>query len=87
MLCHTIGALAWRFPERIDALGVALEDDPADVAARMCRLVGATRLRDIGVEREVLAECAEAASGRPELDLTPPRADRAELLALYEGAW
>jgi alcohol dehydrogenase class IV len=53
----------------------------------MCRLVGATRLRDIGVEREVLAECAEAASGRPELDLTPPRADRAELLALYEGAW
>ena len=41
LLCHTIGALAWRFPERIDALGVALEGDPADVAARMCRLVGA----------------------------------------------
>ena len=39
LLCHTIGALAWRFPERIEALGVALEDDPADVAARMCRLV------------------------------------------------
>jgi alcohol dehydrogenase class IV len=87
LLCHTIGALAWRFPERIGALGVALEDDPADVAARMCRLVGATRLRDIGVEREVLAECADAAAERPELDLTPPRADRAELLALYEGAW
>ena len=87
MLCHTIGALAWRFPERIEALGVALEDDPADVAARMCRLVGATRLRDLGIEREVLAQCAEAAAERPELDLTPPRADRAELLALYEGAW
>jgi alcohol dehydrogenase class IV len=87
LLCHTIGALAWRFPERIEALGVALEDDPADVAARMCRLVGATRLRDIGVEREALAECAGAAAERPELDLTPPRADRAELLALYEGAW
>jgi alcohol dehydrogenase class IV len=87
LLCHTIGALAWRFPQRIDALGIALEDDPADVAARMCRLVGATRLRDIGVEREALAECAEAAAERPELDLTPPRADRAELLALYEGAW
>ena len=87
LLCHTIGALAWRFPARIDALGVALEDDPADVAAHMCRLVGATRLRDIGVEREALAECAAAASERPELDLTPPRADRAELLALYEGAW
>jgi alcohol dehydrogenase class IV len=87
LLCHTIGALAWRFPQRIEALGVALEDDPSDVAARMCRLTGATRLRDIGVEREVLAECAEAAAERPELDLTAPRADRAELLALYEGAW
>jgi alcohol dehydrogenase class IV len=87
MLCHTIGALAWRFPQRIDALGAALEGDPSDVAARMCRLTGATRLRDIGVEREALPECAEAASERPELDLTPPRADRAELLALYEGAW
>ena len=87
LLCHTIGALAWRFPERIDALGVALDDDPSDVAARMCRLVGATRLRDIGVSRDVLAECADAAAERPELDLTPPRADRAELLALYEGAW
>jgi alcohol dehydrogenase class IV len=87
LLCHTIGALAWRFPQRIDALGIALENDPSDVAARMCRLTGATRLRDIGVEREALAECAAAASERPELDLTPPRADRAELLALYEGAW
>jgi alcohol dehydrogenase class IV len=87
MLCHTIGALSWRFPQRIDALGAALEGDPSDVAARMCELTGATRLRDIGVEREVLAKCADAASERPELDLTPPRADRAELLALYEGAW
>jgi len=87
LLCHTIGALAWRFPQRIEALEIALEDDPSDVAARMCRLTGATRLRDIGVEREALPECAAAASERPELDLTPPRADRAELLALYEGAW
>ena len=87
MLCHTLGALAWRFPERIDALGTALGDDPADVAARMCELTGATRLRDIGVDRDVLAECAAAAAERPELDLTPPRADRAELMALYEGAW
>jgi alcohol dehydrogenase class IV len=87
LLCHTLGALAWRFPERIDALGVALDGDPADVAARMCELTGATRLRDIGVGQDVLAECAEAAAERPELDLTPPRADRAELMALYEGAW
>jgi alcohol dehydrogenase class IV len=87
LLSHTIGALAWRFPERIDALGVAVGGDPADVAARICELTGATRLRDIGVDRGVLAECAEAAAERPELDLTPPRADRAELMALYEGAW
>jgi len=38
-------------------------------------------------DAEALAECADAAAERPELDLTPPRADRAELLALYEGAW
>ena len=87
LLCHSIGALAWRFPERIDGLGAALGGDPAAVAARMCELTGATRLRDIGVSHDVLAECADAAGERPELDLTPPRADRAELLALYEGAW
>jgi alcohol dehydrogenase class IV len=87
LLCHTIGALAWRFPQHIDALGTALGGDPADVAAQICELTGATRLRDLGVEREALGECAEAASERPELDLTPPRADRAELMAIYEGAW
>jgi len=41
----------------------------------------------VRADREALAECAEAAAERPELDLTAPRADRAELLALYEGAW
>jgi alcohol dehydrogenase class IV len=87
LLSHTLGALTRRFPERIEALGTALEGDPAAVAARMCALTGATRLRDIGVDRELLGRCAAAAAERPELDLTPPRADRAELLALYEGAW
>jgi alcohol dehydrogenase class IV len=87
LLGHTLGALAWRFPERMDALGVALDGDPADVAARMCELTGATRLRDIGVDGDALGDYATAAAERPELDLTPPRADRAELLALYEGAW
>jgi alcohol dehydrogenase class IV len=87
LLPHTTGALAWRFPQRIDALGLALEGDPADVAARMCVHTGATRLRDLGLDHDVLAQCAETAAERPELDLTPPRADRAELLALYEAAW
>ena len=87
LLPHSLGALAWRFPERIDALGTAMDGDPSEVAARICALSGATRLREIGVDRDALAECAEAAAERPELDLTPPRADRAELMALYEGAW
>jgi alcohol dehydrogenase class IV len=87
LLPHTTGALAWRFPQRLDALGIALEDDPADVAARMGKLAGPTRLRDIVAGHDVLAECAQAAAERPELDLTPPRADRAELLAIYEAAW
>ena len=87
LLPHTLGALAWRFPERLDALGTALDGDPSEVAARMCALTGATRLRDIGVDRDTLGDCAAAAAERPELDLTPPRADRAELMALYEGAW
>jgi alcohol dehydrogenase class IV len=87
LLPHTTGALAWRFPDRLEALGAALDGDPAEVAARMCALTGATRLRDLGIERDALAACAETAAERPELDLTPPRADRAELLALYEAAW
>jgi len=87
MLPHTLGALAWRFPERLDALATALDGEPGEVARRMCELTGASRLRDIGVARDALATCAEAAAERPELDLTPPRGDRAELLALYEGAW
>ena len=77
MLSHTIGALAWRFPERIEALGVALEGDPAEVAARMCTLVGATRLRDLGVEHDVLARVRgggrRAARARPHPAARRPR--------------
>ena len=88
MLCHTIGALAWRFPERIEALGDRDGRRRRRTTRRACAsCVGATRLRDLGVAHDVLAQCADAAAERPELDLTPPRADRAELLALYEGAW
>src|SRR5829696_1552669 len=87
LLPHTLGALGWRFPDRLEALAAALGGEPGEVTERICALTGATRLREIGVAQDVLAECAEAAAERPELDLTPPRADRAELLALYEGAW
>jgi hypothetical protein len=38
------------------------------------------------VDAAALDACADAAAERPELDLTPPRADRAELRALYGDA-
>ena len=47
---------------------------------------GAGGLRELGVDPAVLPECADAAAARPQLELTPPAADRAEILALYESA-
>jgi alcohol dehydrogenase class IV len=87
MLPHTTRALARRFPERMDRIGAALEDDPASTAAALTARTGATRLRDAGVGEPQLAACADAAAQRPELAHTPPPADRSELLALYESAW
>jgi alcohol dehydrogenase class IV len=86
MLPHTLGALAWRFPAWIERLGETLGGDPAELAGRLCARTGATRLGDLGVDAAVLDACANAAAERPELDLTPPRADRAELRALYGDA-
>lgn len=87
MLPHTLHALAWRFPGPLGRLDEALGEDAASVAARLAARAGCERLRDLGVAVEALAECADAAARRPELALTPPPADRAELLALYESAW
>ena len=87
MLPHTIGALAQRFPDAHAALADALGEDPAAAAARVCALTGATRLRDLGVDRDALGACAEEAAARPQLDATPPRANVAELRALYDAAW
>ena len=86
MLPHTLGALAWRFPAWYERLGEALGSEPSEFAAALCARTGATTLRDLGIGPEVLDECADAAAERPELDLTPPRADRAELRALYDHA-
>jgi alcohol dehydrogenase class IV len=87
LLPHTLGALAWRFPAQHAALGEALGGDPAEVAARLRALSGAERIRDLGVDASALAACADAAADRADLDNTPPRADRAELMALYEAAF
>ena len=87
MLPFTTRALAWRRPQRMELLAAAVGDDPASLAAALAARTGVTRLRDAGVAQEQLATCADEAAGRPQLDSTPPRADRAELLALYEEAW
>jgi alcohol dehydrogenase class IV len=87
LLPHTTRALARRFPAEVEALGQAMDEDVPSAAARICAITGTIRLRELGVSAETLAECAEAASGRGELSLTPPPADHAELAALYEEAW
>jgi alcohol dehydrogenase len=87
LLPHTLGALGWRFPDWYARLGEAIGGDPAEVAGRLCTLTGATTLGGVGVEAAQLDACADAASERAELDLTPPRADRAELRAIYDAAY
>jgi alcohol dehydrogenase class IV len=87
LLPHTLAALAWRFPVQAAALEEAMEEDPVEVAARLAHLARAERLRELGIEQGALPHCADVAAERAELDATPPRADRAELLAIYESAF
>jgi alcohol dehydrogenase class IV len=87
MLPHTLGALGRRFPADIDVLGQALGADPAAFAAGLAALTGCPRLRDHGVTREQLDQCADEAAARPELQMTPPPADRGEIRALLDAAY
>jgi alcohol dehydrogenase class IV len=86
MLPYTLGALLVRFPEEMRRLGCA---DPIALAARVCALTGATRLRDVGVSQSdgTLEQCAVEAAKRPELRMTPPAPDVDELRDLYGAAW
>ena len=79
MLPHTLVAL-----ERRGAPGAA---DLIALASDLARRAEAVRLRDLGVDEDALDRCADAAAERAELDLTPPRADRDELRALYAAAY
>ncbi len=81
LLPHTLRALRQR--------GVLEEagENWEEVAAGFARRAGAVRLRDVGVGRDALEACAEAAAQRPHLDGTPPRASADELLALLRAAW
>jgi len=79
MLPHTLVALARRGAPGAGEL-VALATD-------LARRARSTRLRDHGVDEATLDTCADRASERPDLDHTPPRADRDELRAIYAAAY
>lgn len=83
LLPYTARALVRRVPDALGPLDELLAAGPALLRDR----AGLRGIRDTGVGREALAACADAAAQRPELDLTPPRASRDELLELYEAAW
>jgi alcohol dehydrogenase class IV len=82
LLPHTIGALERRRPGYVDP-----DESLRKLALTLARLAGADGIRNLGVDRAKLADCARAAAQRAELQFTPPPADEAELLALYEAAW
>jgi alcohol dehydrogenase class IV len=82
VLPAAIGALERRSPGRVDPDGTL-----AELARKLARRADADGIRRLGVPEERLDACADAAAGRPELDLTPPRADRDELRELYAQAW
>jgi alcohol dehydrogenase class IV len=83
MLPRSIPALERRFP----ALADGYETQPEVLARRLRELAGLTGLRDLGVTEAQLDHCAEEAAARPELQMTPPAADRDELRALYAAAY
>ncbi len=87
MLPHSLRALRSRSPAFIGQLEAALGEDPPGFAERLCALTPFSSLRDAGVTEAELDHCAEEASGRAELRLTPPAADRDELRALYQAAF
>lgn len=86
MLPHTLAALGRRAPDWIQQLRQTLGHDPVELAARLGELGGATRLRDVGATEQKLETCAQQAAERPELDMTPPRANLDELRELYRAA-
>jgi alcohol dehydrogenase class IV len=87
MLPRTVPELRRRFPDELERLARAMGDEPGELAERVGREAGAGRLRDLGVARERLPELARMAAARPDLAMTPPAPDEAELTELYERAW
>ena len=79
MLPHTLVALERR--------GAAHAAEHVALAAHLARRAQADSLRALGVDEPTLDACADTAAEREQLDLTPPRADRDELRALYAAAF
>jgi alcohol dehydrogenase class IV len=87
LLPHTLVALRRRFPDRMAAFDAACGGDAIEASEAILMRTGLGRLRDLGVEHERIEDLADAAAGRSELALTPPPAERDEILALYDAAW
>ncbi len=87
MLPVTSAALRRRLPDAVAAIDAVAGEPVEQIARRFAELAGAARLRDIGIAENVLNGCAQAASERSELALTPPPAGRDELEELYREAW
>jgi alcohol dehydrogenase class IV len=88
MLPESVRALRRRAPAwYLGALADALGAEPEELAIRLRGLTGVPRLRDAGVTEEQLDRCAEQASDRPELQMTPPPASIEEIRGLYGSAY
>ena len=87
MLRVTTPALRERAPAALRALDAAAGEQAEQVAQRFAVLAEATSLQAIGVAEEALERCADEASARDELALTPPRPSRSQVLAYYRAAW
>lgn len=87
MLPFTAPALARRAPEWNARLTAALGADPSALAARLRQRSGLAGLRSAGVSEDELELCASRAAERPELEMTPPRAELGELRELYQAAF
>lgn len=86
MLAHSVRHLRQVMPTefaRAFGDGRALES----VAVELARCAGAERLRDLGIEKDILQRCAEIAGQRVQLANTPPIPGELDLRRLYEGAW
>lgn len=87
MLPLTTAALARRAPDWIGRLRHELGGEPVELAHRLQDRGGLSGLREAGVSEADLELCARQAAERPELAMTPPRAELEELRELYRAAY